>query len=240
MGARAARAARGTVAALIGITCIAGCRPSASGTHSAPRATPYTEAPCTQRPSPGQPTIQTKLAWRTETMADGSVRATLGDIDLAPRAAGTVRRADYRAPGPGTDCTQVKILTVRGWWCTTTVSAVTEHGEIVVGGAAPRARLTASGFRTTCSAGAPHHRTHYALERDSWSGWRPYARRAATAWTEERTQTGPAVSAPCPQGRVGTYTYRLAAALDVTGYSDLADTPASGRTVRQDCGTGIS
>lgn len=223
---------------VVPLMALLGCR--SSDTQGVRGMTPYSETPCTASPSPGARAVESKLAWRTETMEDGSVRATIGDIDAAPRTPGTVRLADYRAPGAGVDCAQIKILTVRGWWCTTTVSPVIEHGEIVVGGAEPRARLDAAGFRTICSSGAPNHRAHYEFQRDSWSGYRPYAEREYTAWTRRPGQTGPAVNAACPRGRVGTYNYRLAVALEFTGYLGLADTEASGRTLRQDCGTGMS
>jgi hypothetical protein len=226
-----------TVMAVAG--ALTGCR-GGDTQGAAPAAAPVTYQSCTASPSPGAATIETKLAWRSEVMDDGSVRATVGDIDAAPRAAGAVQVSDYRSPQAATECTQVTVVTVRGWWCVTTVSPVTEHGEIVVGGARPRARLDAAGFRTDCSAGAPRHRALYEFQRDSWSGYRPYAKRAYTPWTSARTQPGPAATAACPQGRVGTYDYRLAATLEFTRYPGLAGTPASGRPLRQDCGTGIS
>jgi hypothetical protein len=226
----------------LGMSALVGCRGSAgySDSHAAPARSPYTQAPCTATPGPGAPVIETKLSWRTETMRDGSVRATIGDTDAAPRTPGAVRLMDYRAPDSSTECMQVKVLVVHGWWCTTTVSAVTEQGEIVVGGAQPRARLRSAGFHTTCGGNVPRYRARYEFERDSWSGYRFYTSPTYTSWTSAAIQAGPAVTALCPQGRVGTYTYELAVTLQVSGYSGAVGTPAAGRTLRQDCGTGVS
>lgn len=245
---RPARSApAGTVlAAVLGVTVLAataGCRPG--GQPAAHRAgqPPQTEQPCADmspRPSPGPSPLQTKLAWRSETMGDGSTRMTVGDIDAAPKAADAVRVADYRAPGSASACQEVRIVTVHGWWCTTTVSPVTESGEIVVGGATPRAHLRSAGFRTHCSGRTARLRQHYEVQRDSWSGWRPYSSRARTAWTGAQDQPGVPVTVLCPQGRVGSYHYRLGVAVEIAGLPALADSTAASPEIRTDCGTGVS
>jgi len=167
---------------------------------------------------------------------------TVGDIDAAPAVKGAAALADYRAPGDRTECQDVRILRARGWWCTTTVGKIAEDGEIVVGGAKPRARLRSLGrpaFRTVCGGRVPRVRQRYAVERDSWSGWRDYARRAYTSWTTSRAQSGPSVTAACPAGRVGTYDYRLAVTVEVDGYT-VDPSEAAGVPLRKDCGTGVS
>lgn len=236
----------GTVlAAVLGVAVVAataGCRPTAqTAAHRAGRP-PQTEMPCaamSPRPTPAPSPIQTKLAWRSETMGDGSIRMTVGDIDAAPKAAGAVRLADYRAPGSAGDCQDVKIVTAHGWWCTTTVSPVAEDGEIVVGGAAPRAHVRSAGFRTHCSGRTARLRQHYEVQRDSWSGWRAYSDRAYTPWTAAQDQPGVLVTALCPQGRVGTYHYRLGVAVEVAGFT-VDDSTAASAEIRTDCGTGVS
>lgn len=255
-GRPAGRAARPLTSALAPVllaltasAVLTGCHVTVdAGPAGAPR-TPRTEQPCPSRtpasPSSPLPTpapVSTKLPWRAATMPDGSVRMTVGDIDLAPAVHGAASLADYRAPGDDIECEQVRILRAHGWWCTTTVAGIVEQGEIVVGGAAPRARIRSTGrpaFRTMCGGTVPRHRQRYAIERDSWSGYRAYARRAFTPWTTAGAQSGPSVSTPCPAGRVGTYNYRLAVTVEVDGYT--ADpSEAAGAPLRKDCGTGVS
>lgn len=221
------------------LAALAACHPTAGTPRSrqAP-ATPATESPCAAvPPTPTAAAVQTKLPWRAETMPDGSITMTVGDIDAAPRTPGAARVADYRAPGSETECADVRIVTVHGWWCATTVAPIAEQGEIVVGGASPRARLRAAGFRTHCAGRTARMRQHYEFQRDSWSGWRPYDTRARTPWTTAPNQSGAPAAAPCPQGRVGTYDYRLGVAVEIEGYR-VDDATAASAPVRTDCGTG--
>ncbi|MFG2881136.1 hypothetical protein ACGFYV_02210 [Streptomyces sp. NPDC048297] len=164
---------------------------------------------------------------------------TIGDVDAAPKDSRAVRRTDYRAPGSQTECDNTRIVKVRGWWCATTVSSIAQDGEIVLGGAKPRARIHSAGFRTRCSGHPPRIRQHYGIERDSWSGWRPYSERRLTTWTSGRRQSHGKVSVPCPAGRVGTYNYRLAVAVEAEGIA-ADDSPAASAPIRTDCGTGVS
>ncbi|GGU62469.1 hypothetical protein GCM10010211_29400 [Streptomyces albospinus] len=237
-----------TLGALIALTaCQPGARPSGDGTPG-PRGThhravlPENPTPCASRsssPGPAAGPRRTKLAWRAEELPDGSLRMTVGDVDTAPKAPEAVRRADYRTPVDPTDCTDTTILAPHGWWCTTTVSRTVQDGDIVVGGATPRAHLRSAGFRTRCSGRTARMRQHYEVQRDSWSGWRPYSERGHTPWTAAQSQSGGAFATPCPRGRVGTYNYRLAVTVDVEGIGADAS-PAAGPEIRTDCGTGVS
>jgi hypothetical protein len=216
----------------------AGCRSGAGPAARSGSASPeYLPGPaCASR---GPHPLETRLAWRSEEMPDGSVRMTVGDIDAAPPERRARWVADYRRPGNAADCDAVGIVRVHGWWCTTTVSPVSEHGEIVVGGAKPRARLRSAGFRTRCTGRPARMRQHFRIERDSWSGWRTYGRLGRTPWTSAQTQAGGPVTELCPLGRVGTYNYRLAVAVEVEGVR-VSDSTAAGVRVRTDCGTGAS
>ncbi|MFF0627359.1 hypothetical protein [Streptomyces sp. NPDC004296] len=82
-------------------------------------------------------------------------------------------------------------------------------------------------------------RQHYEIQRDSWSGWRPYGERGHTLWTPAQDPSGGPVAASCPRGRVGTYTYRLAVTVEVAGRT-VDDSPAASPQIRTDCGTGVS
>ncbi|MGG2464935.1 hypothetical protein ACO0M4_35135 [Streptomyces sp. RGM 3693] len=233
--------------ALAGLLTLTACQPGAQDQPDPqgarhPAALPENATPCasvTPAPSPAPDPILTRLAWRSEELPDGSLRTTVGDIDAAPKDPRTVRRADYRAPDSRTDCANVKILTVHGWWCTTTVSRTVQDGEIVVGGARPRARIHSAGFRTHCAGRTARMRQHYEIQRDSWSGWRPYGERGYTPWTPAQDQSGGPVAASCPRGRVGTYAYRLAVTVEVAGLT-VDDSPAASPRIRTDCGTGVS
>ena len=232
-------------AVVVAVFALTGCHVAVNAGSRTPGSPPRTEQPCTamQPPVTPNPTpISTKLPWRSATMPDGSIRMTVGDIDAAPAVQGATALADYRAPGDRIECQEVRILRARGWWCTTTVGKIAEQGEIVVGGAQPRARvrsLAHPAFRTVCGGHVPKVRQHYSVERDSWSGWRDYSRRAFTPWTTARTRSGPPVTTPCPAGRVGTYNYRLAVTVEVDGYT-VDPSEAAGPTIRADCGTGTS
>ncbi|MED7826109.1 hypothetical protein [Streptomyces chiangmaiensis] len=164
---------------------------------------------------------------------------TIGDVDAAPKDPWTVRSTDFRAPGNQSECDYVKIIKVRGWWCTTTVARIALDGEIVLGGAKPRARVYSGGFRTRCVGRKARMRQHYEIQRDSWSGWRSYGERGYTPWTHEQRQAHGTVSVPCPRGRVGTYNYRLSVAVEVDGIQ-AEETAAASTVIRTDCGTGIS
>lgn len=253
-GRPAGRAARPLIPALapalLTLTASAvltGCHVTVHAGPSGTPRTPRTEQPCTSMtpmpsPAPTLDPISTKLPWRAATMPDGSIRMTVGDIDLAPKVPGASALADYRAPGDEIECEQVAIVRARGWWCTTTVGNITEQGEIVVGGAEPRATIHSTGepaFHTVCGGKVPRFRQKYGIERDSWSGYRDYARQTSTAWTTGHTQSGPSVTTPCPAGRVGTYNYRLAVTVEVDGY-DVDPSEAAGAPIREDCGTGMS
>jgi hypothetical protein len=214
---------------------------AAAGCHATvrtgpPRAPQHVPGPACATRNPHPPL--TRLAWRSEQMPDGSLRMTVGDIDAAPKARGARLVADYRKPGSRAACDE-GIVTAHGWWCATTVSPVSEHGEIVVGGAKPRARIRSAGFRTRCEGRKARMRQHARIERDSWSGWRPYGSLRRTGWTRGQSQSGGPVSELCPRGRVGTYDYRLAVAVEIEGVR-VDDSTAAGRTIRTDCGTGVS
>jgi hypothetical protein len=228
--------------ALAALLAVAGCRPAASGpdvaTGPRPPATPCSRV-STPSAAASRAPLETEPPWRAEKLADGSVRMTIGDIDTAPADPKAVSTTDYRAPEDPADCYDVKIVAVHGWWCATTVSPVAETGAIVVGGAAPRAHLHAAGFRTTCSGRGVRMRQAYQVQRDSWSGWRSYTDWSYTPWTSGRKQSGPPVSALCPRGRVGTYNYRVAVAVQVQGLT-AESLDAASQTIRTACGTGVS
>ncbi|MFF2160094.1 hypothetical protein ACFVWP_05090 [Streptomyces sp. NPDC058175] len=59
------------------------------------------------------------------------------------------------------------------------------------------------------------------------AGRRACSARGHTPWTTTQRQDHGAVSAPCPRGRVGTYNYRLAIAVEVAGIK--ADAPGRER-----------
>jgi hypothetical protein len=172
-------------------------------------------------------------------MDDGSVRMTVGDVDAAPESPYAVRTIDHRTPVSISDCEQVRIETVSGWWCTTTVEPIEVEGEIVVGGARPRARIGGAGFATSCHGRPDRMRQVYTIERDSWSGWRSYSEPGYTPWTEEQNQDGEPVADLCPQGRVGTYNYRLTVRIEIDGVT-VGDSRAASVRIRTDCGTGAS
>ncbi|MFC4496308.1 hypothetical protein ACFPA8_19455 [Streptomyces ovatisporus] len=172
-------------------------------------------------------------------MPDNSLRMTVGDVDAAPEDPNAVRVTSYRAPPSRTQCDSEHIKKVKGWWCSTTVSPVEVEGEIVVGGAKPRARIHGAGFTSRCSDRPGRMRQAYRIERDSWSGWRGYSDFTHTAWTPAQQQREGKVSAPCPDGRVGTYDYRLAVRIEVDGVR-VGDSRAAGARIRADCGTGSS
>jgi hypothetical protein len=164
---------------------------------------------------------------------------TIGDVGAAPKDPKAVLTTDYRAPGSQFECDNVRIIKVHGWWCTTSVSRIAQDGEIVLGGAEPRARIHSAGFRTRCSERPARMRQRYEIQRDSWSGWRGYSKPGHTAWTRRQHQDHGLVSAPCPDGRVGTYNYRLAVTVEVAGI-EADDSTAAGAVIRADCGTGVS
>lgn len=229
------------VTAAVCLLAVAGCRSEVSSARQP--ELPATASPCAS-PSAGAPSstgqpFETKIAWRAEELTDRSLRMTIGDVDTAPKSPDAVRSTDYRAPGSQTECDDVRIIKVHGWWCATTVAPIAQDGEIVLGGATPRARIHSTGFLTHCSGRAPRIRQHYLIQRDSWSGWRSYSEPGYTAWTREQDQAHAAVSVPCPAGRVGTYNYRLAVAVDVDGIQ-ADDSTAASAAIRADCGTGIS
>ncbi|MEO3749207.1 hypothetical protein [Streptomyces sp. B6B3] len=203
---------------------------------------PASPTPCASwspEHTPAPPHI-TRLAYRAEEFEDGSVAMTVGDVDAAPQDPDAVRTIDHRAPAAVTDCETVEIETVSGWWCTTTVEPIAVEGEIVVGGADPRAEIGGEGFATECHGELPGRmRQVYGLERDSWSGWRDYADPQHTSWTGAGSQQGPSVTELCPQGRVGTYNYRLAVRVEVDSVT-VGDSWAASPHIRTDCGTGAS
>jgi hypothetical protein len=221
-------------------TALAGCDVGPSGS-AAPARRPA-PTPCASRtatPSPRPTPYATKLAWRAEERADGSVRMTVGDVAAAPEDPKAVRVTSYRAPDTVSACDAYRIEKVHGWWCSTTVAAVQVDGEIVVGDAQPRARLTSTGFATRCHGRPGRVRQVYGFDRDSWSGWRDYSHPQHTGWTAEQRQRSGALSAACPQGRTGTYDYRLAVRLEIEGVT-VGDSWAHSAPLRTDCGTGVS
>lgn len=231
-------------ALLLGIA-LSGCRlPGPARSDPEPlRPEPCTSLearePTSPEPTPTEPT-STKLAYRGEELADGSVQMTVGDVDAAPEHPDAVRIFDYRAPNRSTECGRFRIVEVSGWWCTTTVEPIDINGEIVYGDAEPRAQIGGEGFATDCHGERPGRlRQVYQLERDSWSGWRGYGEVQYTSWTEGPHQASEAVWEPCPQGRVGTYDYQLSVRIELdemeVGYS-----LAASASIRTDCGTGVS
>jgi hypothetical protein len=186
------------------------------------------------------PPHTTRLTYRAEEFEDGSMAMVVGDVDAAPKDPDAMRTIDYRAPVTVTECETVRIETVSGWWCTTTVEPIAVEGEIVVGGAEPRAEIGGEGFATECHGELPGRmRQVYALERDSWSGWRDYGDPRYTSWTRTRSQQGPSVTELCPQGRAGTYNYRLAVRVEVDSVT-VGESWAASPRIRADCGTGVS
>ncbi|MFE2989611.1 hypothetical protein [Streptomyces sp. NPDC059262] len=151
----------------------------------------------------------------------------------------SVRSNDCRAPSRRTECDNVGIIKVHGWWCTTTVSSVMQDGEVVIGGATPRATIHSAGFRTRCSGNHARIRQHHEVQRDSWSGRRAYNARGHTPWTTAQHQDHGTVAAPCPRGRVDTCNYRLAIAVEIAGIK-ADDSPTASADIRADCATGIS
>jgi hypothetical protein len=71
------------------------------------------------------------------------------------------------------------------------------------------------------------------IERDSWSGWRRYSDPQHTTWTETQRQEGAPVSDLCPQGRTGTYNYRLAIRIEVDGIT-VGESWAASPLIRTD------
>lgn len=224
---------------LLAVT-VAGCRADRSAAADpAPRPSPTPCASRTATPSPRRTPYAVKLAWRAEERADGSVRMTVGDVAAAPTDPKAVRVTSYRAPDSTSACDAYRIEKVHVWWCATTVSPIRLHGEIVVGGAKPRARLRSAGFTTRCHGRHGRVRQVYRFARDSWSGWRDYDEPQSTRWTAAQHQHHGKLSTPCPQGRVGTYDYRLAVRLQIEGVT-VGDSWAHSPPIRTDCGTGVS
>ncbi|MFW6690316.1 hypothetical protein [Streptomyces sp. MAR4 CNX-425] len=203
---------------------------------------PESPTPCASW-SPGhtpEPPHLTRVTYRAEEFEDGSVVMTVGDVDAAPQDPDAVRTVDYREPAAVTECETVRIEPVSGWWCATTVEPIAVEGEIVVGGAEPRAEIGGEGFATECHGDLPGRmRQVSVLERDSWSGWRDYGDPRYTSWTRARSQQGPARTEPCPQGRTGTYNYRLAVRVEVDSVT-VGESWAASPHIRTDCGTGVS
>jgi hypothetical protein len=226
--------------ALSAVLAVAGCQPR-TDTGAGPE--PPVATPCSRVSTPpgeaSQSPTRTELAWRAEHLRDGSIRMTIGDIGAAPKDPNAVETTDYRAPDNPSDCYQVRIMRVYGWWCATTVSPIAETGEIVIGGGAPRAHIHSAGFRTRCSGRTEPMRQSYQIQRDSWTGWRSYADWGYTPWTTRQDQSAGTVSALCPRGRVGTYNYRLAVAVEFQGLR-VDPTSAASARIRTDCGTGVS
>lgn len=161
-------------------------------------------------------------------------------MNAAPRDPKAVRVTSYRAPESKTACDAYRIEKVHGWWCSTTVSPIHVDGEIVVGGAEPRAHIKSAGFITRCHGTLPGRvRQVYGFERDSWSGWRDYTDPLHTDWTTAQHQHETKPSALCPQGRTGTYDYRLAVSIEIEGVT-VGDSRAASAPIRTDCGTGVS
>lgn len=234
------------MAVLLGLTAAAGCGPADPSSAALPgsprpcasRTAPRPSKSGTPRPVPS-PT-EAKLAWRAEELPDGSVRMTVGDVAAAPRDDDAVRTVDYRAPTYAGECDSVRIVKAHGWWCTTSVREIRVSGEIVVGGAEPRARIEGGGFTTRCSGPRPGRmRQVYRVERDSWSGWRGYGPMRETPWTPAPEQGQRPPAEVCPSGRVGTYNYRLTARVEIEGMT-VGDSRAAAPRIRTDCGTGVS
>lgn len=190
------------VIAVAALLTVSGCR-SGTGQHSALASAP---TPCASRsasagasPRAAAEPLQTKIAWRAEELPGGSLRMTIGDVDATPKDPKYVRSNDCRAPAGQTECDNIRIIKVHGWWCTTTVSSVAQDGEIVLGGATPRATIHSAGFRTHCSGRHARIRQHHEIQRDSRSGWRAYSKRRHTPWTTAQHQAHGTVSAPCPR-----------------------------------------
>lgn len=183
--------------------------------------------------------VTTRLAYRAEERDDGSVRMTVGDVDEAPADPRAVRVVDFRHPDTQGRCEAERITRVRGWWCTTEVAPVRVEGEIVVGGAKPRARIAAKGFTTRCHGRPGRMRQVSLIERDSWSGWRDYTEESAGAWTRAQTWRNGTVGDLCPRGRTGTYDYRLAVRIEME-HVTVGSSWAGGAVLRTDCGTGVS
>jgi hypothetical protein len=236
--------------AILPITVVlagAGCSPARPGDPVLPDQ-PAACATRSPRPSPRPMVI--KLAWRAEEAPGGAVTVTVGDIDAAPRDPHARRTEDYRHPADPNDCDDVRVVRVRGWWCTTSVGEIAESGPIVVGGGPAQARIRGGGFSTRCSGRPYRMRQRYQLRRDSWSGPRAYTSPAETPWTRSQNQTGRPPAAVCPSGRVGTYTYRLSVTLEIEGEDlplggegvalPVGESPASSPVIRTSCGTGVS
>ncbi|MFG2004116.1 hypothetical protein ACGFNU_33650 [Spirillospora sp. NPDC048911] len=221
------------------------CTLAAAGCGSpSPRdaALPASPKPCAGRTgtaSPKPTPSATRVPWRAEEMGDGSVRMTVGDVDAAPKDPDAERVADHRAPLRPDECDTVRITKVRGWWCTTTVEKLAVSGEIVVGGAPPRAQIKSAGFSTRCSGRPGRMRQRYVIQRDSWASWRSYGGVGKTAWTTSQDQRGGKVTDVCPKGRVGTYNYRLTVHLE-SDAAPIGDAYAASARIRTDCGTGLS
>jgi hypothetical protein len=164
---------------------------------------------------------------------------TVGDVAAAPTDPKAVRVTGYRAPEAPSACDAYRIEKVHGWWCSTTVAPIRLHGEIVVGGAKPRAHLGGAGFTTRCHGRPGRVRQVYGFDRDSWSGRRDYSDPRSTRWTAEQRRQHGKLSTPCPKGRVGTYDYRLAVRLEIEG-GTVGDSWAHSAPLRTDCGTGVS
>ncbi|HEU5159809.1 MAG TPA: hypothetical protein VFU43_22630 [Streptosporangiaceae bacterium] len=203
--------------------------PSVSPRESAavaPPARPADSPRATASPGRAVPT-ETRLAWRSEELSDGSVRMVVGDIDAAPRDPAWIGGSDYRTERDK----QSKIIKVRGWWCATKVPATLSYSA---------GRLRGQGFSTQCSGRPGRMRQRYGFERSSWSGFRPYTGARWTAWTAAQGQTVGPLSVPCPAGRTGTYDYRLSVVLEIAGKRVGNAYAHSDDGYRGDCGTGVS
>lgn len=182
-------------------------------------------------PSPTVSVAQTptsyKIAWRRETLSDGSVRLVIGDIDAAPKDDSMVSMSDYRTDPEE----RVGIRTVKGWWCGVTVA-----GDLTL----TSGQLRSDGFSTTCSGRPGKIRHEYWFGRSSWSGFRRYTNPQRTEWVSGQTQSSGRLAARCPTGRTGTYDYRLTVELQISGIAVGALSAQSNTDFRGDCGTGES
>lgn len=198
--------------------------PRTPPTPPTPRTRPTSRKSPTPRPTP----TTTRLAWRTETLSDGSQLLVVGDVDAVPWDPAAISSADYR---PAEETGEVKVVKVRGWWCTTRVEA-----RLSLSGGF----LRNAGFATRCSGRPGAMRQYYRFERSSWTGMRVYTGDRTTPWTRHQTQAAGMLSAPCPAGRTGTYDYRVRVVLEIKGLP-AGEVPAlSDDRFRGDCGTGAS
>ncbi|GAA2632211.1 hypothetical protein SMC26_21455 [Actinomadura fulvescens] len=226
---------------ILTVPCLLAATACGAPSPNAP-ALPASSTPCAERTGTATPKPapnSKRVPWRAEEMGDGSVRMTVGDVDASPRHPDAKRVVDHRAPFRAYECDTVQIIKVRGWWCTTTVDGLSVSGEIVVGGAEPRAQVKGKGFTTRCSGRPGRMRQRHVIQRDSWANWRSYGGVGKTAWTTSQDQSGPEVTEVCPKGRVGSYNYRLTVHLE-SDSAPIGDAYAASSRIRADCGTGLS